>query len=113
MQPNDVPVAINRAAETGGDDAPHEECGVLGISTPHGDGVAQMALLGLFALQHRGREAARIAVSDGMRARMHKAAGMGSTVFTPEIRAPRSGSHAIRHTRTRTTRHATASHRVP
>ena len=57
------------------DDAPHEECGVLGISTPHGEGVAQLAFFGLFALQHRGQEAAGIAVSDGSRARMHKDAG--------------------------------------
>ena len=54
------------------DDRPHEECGVLGISTPHGDGVAQLAFFGLFALQHRGQEAAGIAVSDGSRARVHK-----------------------------------------
>ena len=46
-------------------DAPREECGVLGISTPHGEGVAQLAFFGLFALQHRGQEAAGIAVSDG------------------------------------------------
>ncbi len=49
------------------DDVPREECGVLGISTPHGDGVAQLAFFGLFALQHRGQEAAGIAVSDGHR----------------------------------------------
>ncbi|HEY4333231.1 MAG TPA: amidophosphoribosyltransferase, partial [Ilumatobacteraceae bacterium] len=55
-------------ADGDGDDTPHEECGVLGISTPHGEGVAQMAFFGLFALQHRGQEAAGIAVSDGMRA---------------------------------------------
>jgi hypothetical protein len=36
-------------------DHPKEECGVLGISTPHGEGVAQLAFFGLFALQHRGQ----------------------------------------------------------
>ncbi len=45
-------------AELTADDAAHDECGVLGLSTPHGDGVAQLAFFGLFALQHRGQEAA-------------------------------------------------------
>ncbi len=34
-------------------DKPRDECGVLGLSTPHGEGVAQLAFFGLFALQHR------------------------------------------------------------
>jgi amidophosphoribosyltransferase len=84
-------------------DAPHDECGVLGISTPHGDGVAQLAFFGLFALQHRGQEAAGIAVSDGQRARLHKDPGLVSTVFTPETLAPLTGYHAIGHTRYSTT----------
>ena len=33
---------------------------MLGISTPHGDGVAELTFFGLFALQHRGQEAAGI-----------------------------------------------------
>jgi amidophosphoribosyltransferase len=84
-------------------DGPHEECGVLGISTPHGDGVAQLAFFGLFALQHRGQEAAGIAVSDGHRARLHKEPGLVSTVFTNEALAPLAGYHAIGHTRYSTT----------
>ena len=66
------------------DDTPHEECGVFGISTPHGDGVAQLTFFGLFALQHRGQEAAGIAVSDGSRVRLHKDAGLVANVFTPD-----------------------------
>jgi amidophosphoribosyltransferase len=85
------------------DDDPRDECGVLGISTPHGDGVAQLAFFGLFALQHRGQEAAGIAVSDGQRARLHKDEGLVSTVFTPEALAPLTGYHAIGHTRYSTT----------
>lgn len=49
----------------------HEECGVMGISSPAED-VAQMVFFGLFALQHRGQEAAGIAVSDGVQARYIK-----------------------------------------
>ncbi|MGA1723279.1 MAG: amidophosphoribosyltransferase, partial [Ilumatobacteraceae bacterium] len=79
------------------------ECGVLGISTPHGDGVAQMAFFGLFALQHRGQEAAGIAVSDGRRARVHKDEGLVANVFTGDTLAPLTGYHAIGHTRYSTT----------
>jgi amidophosphoribosyltransferase len=85
------------------DDAPREECGVIGVSTPHGDGVAQLAFFGLFALQHRGQEAAGIAVSDGRRARVHKDAGLVAKVFTPEALAPLTGYHAIAHNRYSTT----------
>ena len=85
------------------DDQPNEECGVLGISTPHGDGVAQMAFFGLFALQHRGQEAAGIAVSDGRRARVHKDEGLVANVFTGDTLAPLTGYHAIGHTRYSTT----------
>ena len=101
MLPDETPVRIRTRIDD--DDTPHEECGVLGISTPHGEGVAQMAFFGLFALQHRGQEAAGIAVSDGIRARTHKDAGLVSTVFTPEVLAPLTGYHAIGHTRYSTT----------
>ena len=86
-----------------GDQKPNEECGVVGISTPHGDHVAQQTFFALYALQHRGQEAAGIAVSDGSRARMHKADGLVSRVFTPTTLAPLSGYHAIGHTRYSTT----------
>ena len=69
---------------------------MLGISTPHGEGVAQLAFFGLFALQHRGQEAAGIAVSDGHRARVHKQAGLVSHVFTNETLKPLTGYHAHR-----------------
>ena len=84
-------------------DKPRDECGVLGISTPHGEGVAELTFFGLFALQHRGQEAAGIAVSDGKRARVHKEPGLVANVFTPEALAPLTGYHAIGHTRYSTT----------
>ena len=84
-------------------DAPRDECGVLGVSTPHGEGVANLAYFGLFALQHRGQEAAGIAVSDGTRARVHKEPGLVANVFTRETLAPLTGYHAIGHTRYSTT----------
>ena len=94
-QTTETPVRIS--------DKPRDECGVLGLSTPHGEGVAQLAFFGLFALQHRGQEAAGIAVSDGKRSRLHKEAGLVSTVFTPEALAPLTGYQAIGHTRYSTT----------
>ncbi|MEY3615496.1 MAG: amidophosphoribosyltransferase [Actinomycetota bacterium] len=83
-------------------DAPREECGVIGLSSTETN-VAQQAFFGLFALQHRGQEAAGIAVADGAMARLHKDVGLVSQVFTPERLAPLTGSHAIGHTRYSTT----------
>ena len=95
MNPVPVPVHIS--------EAPREECGVIGISTPHGEGVAQLTFFGLFALQHRGQEAAGIAVSDGQRARVHKQPGLVSHVFTNDTLKPLTGYHSIGHTRYSTT----------
>ena len=80
----------------------HEECGVVGISSPSDD-VAQMVFFGLFALQHRGQEAAGIAVSDGVQARIHKDDGLVSHVFNASTLAPLRGPHGIGHTRYSTT----------
>jgi amidophosphoribosyltransferase len=62
-----------------------------------------MTFFGLFALQHRGQEAAGIAVSDGQRARLHKDEGLVASVFTPGVLAPLTGYHSIGHTRYSTT----------
>lgn len=72
---------------------------MIGVARPDGDGVAELAFFGLFALQHRGQEAAGIAVSDGQRVRVHKAAGLVGNVFTAETLRPLSGYHAIGHNR--------------
>lgn len=84
------------------DDKPREECGVIGIAAPSED-AARMAYFGLYALQHRGQEAAGIAVSNGERVRMHKDAGLVWQIFTPENLAPLSGHLTIGHTRYSTT----------
>ncbi len=83
-------------------DHPNEECGVIGVFAPNED-VASMAFFGLFALQHRGQEAAGIAVSDGSAVRLHKDLGLVSQVFNERNLSPLTGHYAIGHTRYSTT----------
>lgn len=84
------------------DDHPHEECGVIGIFAPNED-VARMTFFGLFALQHRGQEAAGMAVADGQTMMIHKGVGLVSHVFTPNSMSELKGHYAIGHTRYSTT----------
>lgn len=84
------------------DDYPKEECGVIGVFAPNED-VARMTFFGLFALQHRGQEAAGIAVADGRTMSIHKGVGLVSQVFTPSVMASLNGHYAIGHTRYSTT----------
>ena len=93
-------------------DSPREECGIIGVFAPNED-VASMAFFGLFALQHRGQEAAGIAVSDGETIRLHKDVGLVNQVFTPHNLAPLVGSYAIGHTRYSTTGASTARNAQP
>jgi amidophosphoribosyltransferase len=83
-------------------DRPREECGVLALSSPSDD-VARAAFFGLYALQHRGQEAAGIAVSDGQAVRLHKGMGLVNQVFQPGTLDPLMGNLAIGHTRYSTT----------
>lgn len=84
------------------DDHPREECGVIGVFAPNED-VARMAFFGLFALQHRGQEAAGIAVADGQVMSMHKDIGLISQIFRPHTLDQLKGHYAIGHTRYSTT----------
>jgi len=93
-------------------DSPHEECGIIGVYAPRED-VARMAFFGLFALQHRGQEAAGIAVSDGQAVRLHKDIGLVSQVFNPQNLAPLQGHFAIGHTRYSTTGSSSARNAQP
>jgi amidophosphoribosyltransferase len=86
----------------GSDDHPHEECGVIGVFAPKED-VARMAFFGLFALQHRGQEAAGIAVADGCTMSIYKNVGLISQVFGPNTLNGLKGHYAIGHTRYSTT----------
>ena len=57
-----------------------EECGVFGVWAP-GEDVAKLTYFGLYALQHRGQEAAGIAVSDGSGVLVYKDLGLVAQVF--------------------------------
>ncbi|MBL8058545.1 MAG: amidophosphoribosyltransferase [Anaerolineales bacterium] len=93
-------------------DHPRHECGVIGIYAPRED-VARMAFFGLYALQHRGQEAAGIAVADGRTIRLHKDVGLVAQVFTPHNLAPLQGHYAIGHTRYSTTGSSNARNAQP
>jgi len=60
---------------------------------------AKMTYLGLYALQHRGQEAAGIASTDGANIHIHKAMGLVQEIFTPEVISRLPGAVAIGHTR--------------
>ncbi len=75
----------------------HEECGVFAIYG-HPE-AANLAYLGLYALQHRGQESAGIASSDGTHVHCHKAMGHVADIFTPGVLGMLQGNQAIGHTR--------------
>jgi amidophosphoribosyltransferase len=81
---------------------PQDECGVFGVWAP-GDEVAKLAYFGLYALQHRGQEAAGIAVSDGSGIVVYKDVGLVAQVFDEPTLASFTGHIAIGHTRYSTT----------
>ena len=93
-------------------DSPKDECGVLGIFAP-GEDVARMAFFGLYALQHRGQEAAGLAVSDGGIIRLQKDVGLVSQVFDPITLSKMPGDYAIGHTRYSTTGSPSARNAQP
>ena len=89
-------------AELFPDEKPQDECGVFGVFLP-GEPVAQMAYYGLYALQHRGQEAAGIAVSGRETILVYKDLGLVSQVFNDEHLRTLTGDIAIGHVRYATT----------
>jgi len=79
------------------DDHFHDECGVFGVFG-HPE-AANLAYLGLYALQHRGQESAGIVSSDGTELYLHRAMGEVEEIFQPTVLAELPGSLAIGHTR--------------
>lgn len=83
-------------------DKPKEECGVIAVHAPQ-EQASTIAYFGLFALQHRGQEAAGIAVADGKTIHEHKNLGLVSQVFNQTTLKELQGHLAIGHTRYSTT----------
>ncbi|MDO5099021.1 MAG: amidophosphoribosyltransferase [Corynebacterium sp.] len=81
-----------------GEQAPREECGVFGVWAP-GEEVSKLTYFGLFALQHRGQEAAGIAVGDGQQVVVFKDLGLVSQIFDEQTLESLKGDVAIGHTR--------------
>ncbi len=82
--------------------SPREECGVFGVWAP-GEDVAKLTYYGLYALQHRGQEAAGIAVADGSQVLVFKDLGLVSQVFDEQTLGAMPGHVAIGHCRYSTT----------
>ncbi|AKT40894.1 amidophosphoribosyltransferase [Chondromyces crocatus] len=72
-------------------------CGVFGIFG-HPE-AANMAYLGLHALQHRGQEACGIVSTDGERLYSHRAMGRVQAAFDPQALTSLHGDRAIGHVR--------------
>lgn len=81
---------------------PQDACGVFGVWAP-GEEVAKLTYFGLYGLQHRGQEAAGIAVSDGSGVVVYKDLGLVAQVFDEPTLASLRGHLAIGHTRYSTT----------
>ncbi len=93
------------------DDKLKEECGVFGIyDHPN---AAEMTYLGLFALQHRGEEAAGIVSSDGKNLHLHKNIGLVNEVFNEGNLKTLPGNHAIGHVRYSTSGSSTVKNAQP
>lgn len=80
----------------------HEECGLFGISDPHGD-CARTTYYGLYALQHRGQEACGIATINQRVLSFHKDVGLVGDVFHPDVLDRLNGTMAVGHVRYSTT----------
>src|SRR5664280_3682004 len=81
---------------------PQDACGVFGVWAP-GEEVAKLAYFGLYALQHRGQEAAGIAVSNGLQILVYKDMGLVAQVFDESSLQSLRGEIAVGHCRYSTT----------
>jgi len=93
------------------DDHFHDQCGLFGI-IGHPE-AAHLAYMGLYALQHRGQEAAGIVASDGSQLRLEKGMGLVNDVFTEARLAALPGDRAMGHVRYSTAGETVASNAQP
>ena len=100
VAPLQEPAPVDRTAELEPD--PAEECGVFGVWAP-GEEVSRLTYFGLYALQHRGQEAAGIASTDGSNILVYKDLGLVSQVFDDRSLSSLTGHLAVGHVRYATT----------
>ncbi len=78
----------------------NEECGVFGIYGPDEKQVVELSHLALYAMQHRGRDGAGIAVTDSETIYSYKDLGLVADVFTAKVlKSMKTGHIAIGHVR--------------
>jgi amidophosphoribosyltransferase len=88
-----------------------DECGIVGV---HGHAeAANIAYLGLYALQHRGQESAGICSTQGGEQFVHRAMGLVADVFSEKVLARLPGRHAVGHVRYSTTGSSTLRNAQP
>ncbi len=75
----------------------HDECAVFGIYG-HKE-AANLAYLGLYALQHRGQEASGIVSNDGEQFHIEKGQGLVADIFSQQALSRLPGTMAIGHNR--------------
>ncbi|EWM15129.1 amidophosphoribosyltransferase [Kutzneria sp. 744] len=97
-----VPDSVSASISDEPEREPREECGVFGVWAP-GEDVAKLTYYGLYALQHRGQEAAGISVADGKQIVVFKDLGLVSQVFDEQTLSSLHGYVAVGHCRYSTT----------
>jgi amidophosphoribosyltransferase len=102
VTPHPYDDAYDAAFDDGGEQPPKDACGVFGVWAP-GEDVAKLTYYGLYALQHRGQEAAGMAVSDGTTVVVYKELGLVAQVFDESTLSALQGHLAVGHCRYSTT----------
>lgn len=97
LDPSLTPSHSARRSEVEDDDRFHDECGVFAVYG-HAE-PANIAYLGLHALQHRGQESAGIVTTDGEQLYAHRAMGLVQDAFSAEQLQKLPGRAAIGHVR--------------
>ena len=76
-----------------------DECGIIGIYSPHKNDLARSVYFGLHALQHRGQDSAGIAANLGGKIQYFKDRGLVQEVFSDEVIDRLTGDIVIGHVR--------------
>ena len=100
-------------AELTDDDKFHDECGVVGISSPGAQNIAKDVYFGLHSLQHRGQESAGIASNMFGNINCYKNMGLVQEVFDDDIMNTLPGDICIGHVRYSTAGRSHATNSQP